>query len=90
MILTTYICDRCGKQSSNKNIKLENVGIRVGQYDGNKLYTDGVKMEITKQWCEVCRIETGMIARPDGSAVEAKELTAEQLVQEIIASLFFI
>jgi hypothetical protein len=84
MQTTIYKCDKCGVEDTTNEIKLDRVGIFVGNYERRYSWGNGIKVEVTKEWCEKCRIAAGLIAKPKSLTVEVTPITLEDMLREMM------
>lgn len=83
--ITTYKCDKCGTEDTTNEIDLERVGVFVGNYERD--YSSCVrepKIQLTQDWCRICRYKYGLIPAVKESKVEVTPLTLEDMVREMV------
>ena len=83
MRTTTYKCDKCGNEDQdNKTLKLERVGVHVGDYNRTSNYVK-TKVEYNQEWCIDCREKAGLAIPEKDKKVEVVPVTLEDLVRDI-------
>ena len=90
----TYKCDRCGKESIDKdelNLRIVGIGIKVDKYSSYQDRSYDLKdyYNREKEMCEGCRRELGIIEpmkKATGGLIMPVPPTLEEVIREIVRS----
>lgn len=83
MRTTIYKCDKCGNEDTTNELKIDTVGVFVGQYQISYSRAN-TSINLQKEWCLRCRIEAGLTVQKAPPIIEVKPITLEEMLREII------